>query len=384
MVITNESSNHLTGQVLSFVYESKSCQATGFVPTPVHAARRVLEEKAGSVALVPSPTSIEPLPTLRAFATEDIALKVASLTRFSNAGQKALFFAFLIHIVLLPRLSTQDRARSLEPMKAKFKRRLASNFLRDIFRAVELAITSLNTTIDIDMRVFIALVRFLAENNTHSVQDIFGDEVTKIVQDKLSSFSVPISAFSQFAAQFLPSPAVASPPTENGSGLLPFSNKVFDDELAPIVSFSEDDGAGTHRVEETEEAEAESDEGSDTDEWEKSSEEEEKTTAPKPLPEVPRTGYFDDGTLLNDKKPVLPKHLGGEAPPVHTAEWQRRKNLRAEQQFMKRLHVQAATLTGASGATLHQIKIPPVRAASKRPSSNLKVTAFANTTHLFI
>ena len=390
MVITNGSSNYLTEQVLSFVYESKSRRANGFIPTPVHGARRVLEEKAGSVSLVPSPTSIEPLPTLRALATEDVALKVASLTRFSGARQKALFFAFLIHVVLLPRLSTQDRARSLEPMKAEFKHQLASNFLPNIFRAMEVAITSLNTTIDIDVRVFIALVRFLAENNTHSVQDIFGDGVTKIVQDKLSSFSVPISAFSQFVTEFLPSPAIASPPTENRPGLLPFSNKIFDDELAPIVSLSDDDGAGTHRVDETEEdEEGESDEGSDTDEWDTSSEEEEKTTAPKSLPEVPRTGYFDDGTLFNDtrhwhnhKKPILPKHHGGEAPPAHSTEWQRKKKLRADQRFMKTLHDQAATLTGASGAALHQIKIPPVRAASKQPQS--KVTAFAYTTDLFI
>ena len=381
----NESSNYLTEQVLSFVYESKSRRANDFISTPVRDARstaaRVLEEKAENVALAPSPTSIEPLQTLGALATEDVVLKVASLARLPDARMKALFFAFLIHLVLLPRLSTQDRARSLEPMEAEFKRQLTSNFLPIIFRAIEVAITSLNTTIDVDVSVFIGLVRFLAENNTLSVQDIFGNEVTKIVQDKLSPFSVPISAFSQFTAEFLPSRALASPPTENRPGLLPFSNKIFDDELAPILSVSDDDGPGIHRVNEAEEDEGvESDEGSDTDEWDASSEEEE-TVAPKLPPEVPRTGYFDDGTLFNDtrhwhnhKKPLLPKHLGGEAPPANTTEWQRKKRLRADQRFMKTLHDQAATLTGASGAALHQIKIPPVRAASKQPPS--KVTAF--------
>jgi hypothetical protein len=383
---TNESSNYLTEQVLSFVYESRSRLANDFISTPVRdacsTAARVLEEKAEYVALVSSPTSIEPLQTLRALATEDVVLKVASLARLPGARMRALFFAFLIHLVLLPRLSTQDRARSLEPMKTEFKLQLESDFLPNIFRAIEVAITSLNTTIDIDMSVFIGLIRFLAENNTLSVQDTFGNEVTKIVQDKLSSFSVPISAFSQFAAEFLPSRALASPLTESRPGLLPFSNKIFDDELAPILSVIDDDGAGIHRVDETEEdEEVESDEGSDTDEWDASSEEEE-TTAPKPPPEVPRTGYFDDGTLFNDtrhwhnhKKPLLPKHLGGEAPPANTTEWQRKKKLRADQRFMKTLHDQAATLTGASGAALHQIKIPPVRAASKQPPS--KVTAFA-------
>ena len=378
MVITNENSNYLTEQVFSFVYESKSRRANDFIRPPVHGARfvaaRALEEKARNVALVSSPTSIKPLPTLRALATEDIILKVASRTPFSDARKKALFFAFLVHLLLLPRLSTQDRARSLEPMQAKFKRQLVSNFLPDIFRAMEVAIMSLNTTIDIDVRVFIALVRFLAENNTLSVQDIFGNEVTKILRDKLSSLSVPISAFSQFGAEFLSLPALASPPTEDRFRFLPFSNKIFDDELAPILDLNVDDGAGTHRVNETKEDDVvKSDEGSDTDEWGTNSEEE-KTTAPQSPPKIPRTGYFDNGTLFNDtqhwhnhKKPLL--------PPSNTTEWQRKKKLRADQQFMKTLHDQAATLTGASGAALHQIKILPVRVASKQPPS--KVTSFA-------
>ena len=326
--------------------------------------------------------SIDPLPTLRSLAIEDVVLKVASLTRFPDVRNKALLFAFLIHLALLPHLSTQERARRLEPMKAEFKHQLASNFLPNVFRAVGVAITLLNTTTDIDVRVFIALVRFLAENNTCSVQDIFGNEVTEIVQDKLASFSVPISTFSQFAVEFLPSPALAPPPIENGIGLLPFSNKIFDEELAPIRRLS--DGAGAHQIDEMEEDEGienNDSDGSDTDEWDTSSEEEEASTIKSP-PEVPRTGYFDDGTLFNDtrhwhnhKKPLLPKHLGGEAPPTNATAWQRKKKLRADQRFMKTLHDQAATLTGASGAALHQIKIPPVRAASNQTQP--KVIAFA-------
>ncbi|KAG8216977.1 hypothetical protein J3R82DRAFT_7282 [Butyriboletus roseoflavus] len=370
-------------KVLSFVYESKSRRANDFIPTPVRGAcstaARALEDKAKNVTLIPSLTSIEVSPTLRVLATEDVVLEVASLTRFSGSREKALLFAFLLHLVLLLRLSAQDRARILEPMQAEFKRRLTSDFLPTVFRAVDGAITSLNTTIDIDVRVFIALVRFLAENNTLSVQDIFGDDIAKIVEDKLSSFSVPISAFSQFAAEFLPFPALASPPTENRVGLLPFSNKIFDDELALIYGPTDDDSAGACRVDETEEDEGvESDEGSDTDEWDTGSEEadEEKTSAPKFPPDVPRTGYFDDGALFNDtrhwhnhKKPLLPKHLGGEAPTASTTEWQRKKRLRADQRFMKTLHDQAATLTGASGAALQQIRIPPVSATSNQPQS---------------
>lgn len=351
-------------------------------------AARILEEEAKSVTPVPSSTSIEPLRTLRTVAAEDVILKVASQTEFSDAREQALLFAFFIHLVLLHRLSTQDRARRLEPMQPKFKRQLVSDFLPNIFRAVELAVTSLGTTIDVDVRVFIALVRFLAENNTLSVQDLLGNDIANIIQDKFSPFSVPISTFSQFAAEFLPLSALDFPPTQNSLGLLPFSNKVFDDELAPIRSLTDDDVVGARQVDKTEEDEGvDSSEGSDTDEWDTSSEEAEEAeeTSPRKFPtEVPRTGYFDDGALFNDtqhwhnnKKSLLPKHLGGEESAANVTERERRKKLRADQRFMKTLHDQAATLTGASGAALHQIKIPPVKTASSQPTSKVKYVCIA-------
>ena len=340
-------------------------------------------------------TSIEPLQPLRTVAAEDVALETASQTRFSGPREKALFFAFVIHLAILHRLSTQDRARRLEPMQAKFKLQLASDFLPRVFRAVEGTVTSLRTTIDVDVRVFLALVRFLAENNTLTMQNVLGNDIAKIVQDKLSSFSVPISAFSQFAAEFLPFPALVPLTTENRAELLSFSNKIFDDELAPIRS----DIEGNQRINKMEDEEKDeekdegihSNEGSETDEWDTSSEEEvkEETSPRGPPTDVPRTGYFDDGILFNDtrhwhnhKKPLLPKHLGGEAPPANVTQWQRKKMLRSDQRYMKTLHDQAATLTGASGAALHQVKIPLVKAEITPPS--FKVTSFASIIHLFV
>ena len=386
MVITNKDSFYITKQMLSFVYESKSRRGNDFIPVSVRGAcsmaARALEEAGKNVTPIPSSASTEPLKTLRVVATEDVVLKVASRTQFSGGREKALFFAFLIHLVLLHRLSTQDRARRLEPMQTEFKRRLASDFLPDVFRAVEVAITSMNTTIDVDVRVFIALVRFLAENNTLSVRDVLGNDIAGVVQGILSPFSVPISTFSQFAVEFLLLPALAYPPTEDRLGLLPFSNKIFDDELAPIGGLTDDDVTEAHRADETEPEDegVDGNEGSDTDEWDTSGEAEEEETR-KPTTKVSSTGYFDDGTLFNDtqhwhnhKKPLLPKHLGGEEAPANQTEWLRKKKLRGDQRFMKTLHDQAATLTGASGAALHQIKIPPVKEGSKQPSS--KVTTF--------
>ncbi|KAG9309998.1 hypothetical protein JVU11DRAFT_10032 [Chiua virens] len=369
-------------KVLSFVYEYKSRRGDSFVQTSVRdaclAAARSLEEQGKDAILVVSRTPNVPLQTLRTLPVDDILLKMAQQSQFSDARGKPLFFAFSIHLLLLVHLSTQDRARRLEPMRAKFKCFLVSDFLPNVFRTLEAAITSLDTTIDVDVRVFVALVRFFAENITFSLHDILGNDIAETAQGKLSSLSVPISAFSQFAAEFLPSQQPTSTPTENRLGLLPFSNKIFDDELSEIHGFTDDGYAGAHPVGESESEEDEgvvSDQTSDTDEWDASSEEEEKEkdkeeTTRKVPTEVPRTGYFDDDTRFNDtkhwhnhKKPLLPKHLGGEAPPTIEPERQRMKKLRSDQRFMKRLHDQAATLTGASGAALRQIKILPVGSA---------------------
>jgi hypothetical protein len=67
---------------------------------------------------------------------------------------------------------------------------------------------------------------------------------------------------------------------------------------------------------------------------------------------------------------ILPKHLGGDTTAPMT-EWQRNRKLRSDQRFMKTLHDQASTLTGALGAVLEQVKIPSV--ASLANQRNVKV-----------
>lgn len=375
MFVTNRKLPCFTNQILSFVYESKSRPVKNLIPTPVRdaysTAAHFLKEKE-NVTLGSSSPSTEPFETSRTVTVGEVVLKVASQTQFSSSRDKTLFFAFLVHLVLLHRLSSQDRARKSEPMQTEFKHQLTSNFLPKVFRAVEDAITSLRTIIDVDVRVFITLVRFLAENHALSMQGVLGDDIACVVRDKLSPFSVPISTFSQFAAEFLPLPGPPSLPIENSLGLLPFSNKIFDDELAPIRDLTDNEVSEAHHVHEPEEDEGVgNDEEPGSDEWDTSSTEEEAEEEPsqcKRPAEAAQTGYFDDGTLFNDtrhwhnhKRPILPKHLGGDASPANVTEWQRRKRLRADQRFMKTLHDQAATLTGASGTALHQIKIPPVK-----------------------
>jgi hypothetical protein len=88
---------------------------------------------------------------------------------------------------------------------------------------------------------------------------------------------------------------------------------------------------------------------------------------------------FDSGTKIFDnrhwhnQKSILPSHLGGNKPkPVN--EWARQRALRSDQRFMATLHVQASSLTGASGAILRQIVIAPVGTA-KNSQQNRKVVS---------
>ncbi|KAF9225622.1 P-loop containing nucleoside triphosphate hydrolase protein [Gyrodon lividus] len=368
-------------KVLSFVYESKS-RSNESIPKSTRGAFLTafheLEDNAKSLPLISPSHSSQPSPSLSSIDIQAIVLKLAQVVRISEAGEKALFFAFLIHLLLLPRLSAQDRARGLEPMLDDLRNQLASTFLPKVLIATETTITSLNTTIDVDVRMFIALVRFLAENSRLSLRDVVGSDIAKLVEVNLAAFSVPISSFSRFATKFLP--RLATPPAERSLQLLPFSNKIFDEELAPLRASSDIDSSSTN-VSTADEDEGLDSSGSDSDEWDASSDEDESLTKP-PVIEVAGTGYFDDGTIFNDtqhwhnhKKAILPQHLGGEAPVAMTA-WQRNRKLRSDQRFMKSLHDQAATLTGASGAALHQIKIPAVGTAANHNTAKLQKPSY--------
>ena len=74
---------------------------------------------------------------------------------------------------------------------------------------------------------------------------------------------------------------------------------------------------------------------------------------------------FSDTQHWHSMRSILPSHLGGSQPkPVDKRS--RLRMLRSNQRFISVLHVQAASLTGASGSTLQQIVIPPL--GSRRAS----------------
>ena len=113
--------------------------------------------------------------------------------------------------------------------------------------------------------------------------------------------------------------------------MLPFSDPLFDEELATIDI--------------------------DVDEEESDDEEDAQLEF--------NTLYSDTQHWHNHKRAILPAHLGGSDSIGPMDERQKRRQLRSEQRFMSKLQWQAETLTGALGIPLQQIVIPSAAAARK-------------------
>ncbi|KAL4072373.1 hypothetical protein V8B97DRAFT_1958702 [Scleroderma yunnanense] len=366
-------------KVLSFVFEPKmnTRRSGGVLPPPIRAASSVASDELKNIehTVCPSTHSVLFDPQRQLVAFDPISV-LRKITETSNMTQTetdaALLFAFIIHVLLLDRISVQDRARRSESISKDLKKNLTA-FLATVLLATETVIADLNTTIDVDARVFISLIRFFAENTELSLQQAIGPDIVRIMQNNFSAFVVPPAKFFQFSKKFRQRSA-PSPPTLDLQ-LLPFSNSVVDEELAPLY------GATVHANANVVE-EMESSEESDDEAWDASSGDEDEKGTTKPTNDGAQlskqgTGFFDEGILYRDThhwhnsgKAILLKHQGGGASAAMT-EWQRKRKLRSEQQFMKSLHRLAATITGTFGATLQQVKIPPVGSAPV-PSSKHK------------
>jgi ATP-dependent RNA helicase DDX60 len=263
-------------------------------------------------------------------------------------------YVFVTHCVILENLSVEERARSVLPvLNERLERDVREVFLERMFLVVDAVLCSRGTGegaawIDIDGRVFMTLLHFILANasSSSSIQELVGENVYRQVETIWSSTNPPVDflKFSQFFP--LPPPPEVPPPvvTENVRKqeytLLPFNNKVFDEELSSI------------RVNVLPPS----------------------TSDPSPLASAHLEFGSQGGIIFSDTqhwhnthKSILPSHHGGgkqQDPKPALTEWQKRKKLRSEQRFMATLQQQAGTLTGALGAVLKQIVIPPVGSGS--------------------
>ena len=92
-------------------------------------------------------------------------------------------------------------------------------------------------------------------------------------------------------------------------------------------------------------------------------------------------GFNESQHWHNHRRPILPKHLGGEkAPPKD--QWFRSRELRRDQRFMAQLERQAPTITGTFGKGLQRIVITvSSQSLDKRDSEVALSTAIVTTSY---
>ncbi|KAI0034854.1 hypothetical protein K488DRAFT_44574 [Vararia minispora EC-137] len=254
----------------------------------------------------------------------------------SHPHSPQLLWLFVVHSLIIPTLGIRRRARKLDLLHTDLARELTTHFLPMLFRSLASVIICHGDVVDIDGRVFVALVQFVIEKQV-SVEELVGPDIYARAVSIWSAAGCNAHSSLKSLYTSFPNPSRSSAPSSltPRSTLMPFTNPVFDDELASVhvhVSFDSD---------------------------------------PPPLERL----EFSLGTEFEDvrhwhahKQTILPKHFGGETQKP-TTERERLRRLRAEQRFMAGMQRLAETLTGASGGQLQQIVIPPVGDSMKaRPA----------------
>lgn len=263
-------------------------------------------------------------------------------------------YLFVTHCLVLKTLSVQERARPDEALDSELQTALCDGFLPPLFAILESAVrtTKCQTYVDIDGRVFVALLHYALYEPDKSIPDLVGPdvavEVSQIWEASGRGIEPPVDIPLLRHDYLAKSPKIdgvrkrsQGEQSEAEFSLLPFNNPVFDEELSAVqVSV-------TSRT----------------------------TTSLITEASASANTELTFGTLFSDtrhwhanKRSILPKHLGGDTSREKDLDARARFwRLKNEQFAMARLQRLAGTLTGASGALLEQIVI-----TSANPSEGKK------------
>lgn len=246
---------------------------------------------------------------------------------------------FVAHLLLLPSLSVQERCRSYDILPDNLDEYLGKIFLPTIFLIYEAA-HQYASTVDVDGRVFRALLRYILSNPSVPLDGVVGEDITSELEQLWEKYHFHPAQFSELASQYSESSILPDAPSGTVATkdlqLLPFSNPVFTEILA-----------------DTQIATAEAVDDISTVEMDFN------------------TVFRDTQHWHNHRRALLPKHLGGEDKAPAQNEWQRKRQLRSEQRFTAKLQWQAESLTGAWGKTLQQIAIVTGSSAKSASSAAL-------------
>ncbi|KAF8155693.1 hypothetical protein B0H34DRAFT_506081 [Crassisporium funariophilum] len=319
-------------KIISFVYEpmrNPSGNGLLVVSEKLH-NQYVLGLEATSPILRISNRSVEPAGQI------DILHKVDILESIETGVPPEIIYLFIVHCLILPNLSVQERAQTLPSLSQELVQLLTRNFFPTLFLKLANLLSSLDYVFELDGTIFSKLIATYYSADKFEISTFFGPMVHVAAQSVWLSLGAPPLDFPGFAARYpLPQEPQISPDSPHQKmepyNLLPFNNIVFDEKMTAV------------RIPSTEGTEA--------------------NLQMSPL-------QFEKGTIFADtqhwhnQRTILPSHLGGSKPKP-TDERAKRRQLRSDQKFMAILQVQAATLTGASGGILQQVVIPPVSSRAK-------------------
>jgi len=234
-------------------------------------------------------------------------------------------YLFIVHSILVPTLSARERAQVPRDLGSEWTCALRDGLLSPLFFKAASVLTSYDYSLEIDGTVFgvVLVYTLLQRGELHSMLDpVTQDEANRLWRS-LNGPPLDFLVFSQI--YHLPNPGDSYTAIQHNviesRGILAFNHPILDEAFTQTSSEIVEEDFPSEK--------------------------------------------FDSGTKFLDnqhwhnQKSILPHHLGGSKPkPVD--KWATRRALRSAQRFMASLHVQASSLTGASGAVLRQIVIAPV------------------------
>lgn len=240
---------------------------------------------------------------------------------------------FFLHTMVLQTLPVSERARQLEAIDDDLATMLIQTFLPDLYSVITAFVLKFNRFVDIDGRIFIAVLRCAANSDnlpTHALEALVGPEISSRLETVWKSTNAPSPDLPKLLAyrpthEDSESSSVASDEEDTSFALFPFHNEVFDDELAAVHVTIAGQGQASS-----------------------------STTRLEFSQDIP---FSDTRHSHAHRRIILPKHLGGESAK-DIGERARIRQLRRDQRFMSRMQRLATTLTGASGRALQQIWIP--------------------------
>ncbi|KAF7790532.1 hypothetical protein EIP86_001488 [Pleurotus ostreatoroseus] len=321
-------------KILTFIFEQNldrkiQLRLQGRFRKVVDATVRSLERQESIARGVFTPASVSGFFKVEAENAADARIAMVRFVRVAVLGLKnepivalTLLHAFVAHMIILPMLPIEARARKTPAVHPKLAEYLRKIFLPAVFFALENA--QCGGQVDLDSRIFMELLQFTARTN--GIQAISSSICAEIVS-LWTAARCSSPDYTALAAHF---PLLEDKEPDSDSedsatdivslGVLPFENPVFDEVFSSLPLRVADDQLSTD--------------------------------------ENRHVPYMDISHWHNHRRAILPRYQGGRnSGDLRLTEWQRKRQLRSEQRFMAKMQWQAASLAGASGKALQRITI---------------------------